>query len=285
MLVSAITTIPARARRALQALLLGTVLLAPQARADLMLYPTRLVFEKNQRAAQIELINNGSEPATYRLSLVNRRMSETGEFLPVVTPAPGELFAEPMLRFSPRQVTLQPGTSQTVRVMLRKPAELADGEYRSHLQFDKLADTQGSNSVETQADAGAGIGVVLTALVGASVPVIVRHGATAASVTLSNLELQGAPGAPVLAMQFARRGNASVYGDLSVTFTPQGGAAQQIGKMAGIAVYAPNATRHAKLPLQPPPALALARGTLAVTYRERADAGGAVLAQANLALP
>jgi hypothetical protein len=182
-------------------------------------------------------------------------------------------------------VTLQPGTSQTVRVMLRKPAELADGEYRSHLQFDKVADTQGSNSVESQADAGGGIGVVLTALVGASVPVIVRHGATSASVALSRLELLGPPTAPVLGMQFAREGSASVYGDLSVTFTPQGGAAQQIGKMAGVAVYAPNPSRQAKLPLQPPPALALAHGTLSVTYRERADAGGAVLAQASLAVP
>lgn len=283
--VSAFAPFSARARRIVHAVLLGTVLLAPLARADLMLYPTRLVFDKNQRAAQIELINNGTEPATYRLSLVNRRMTETGEFQPADPAAPGELFSEPMLRFSPRQVTLQPGTAQTVRVMLRKPAELADGEYRSHLQFDKLADTQGSNSVENQADPGAGIGVVLTALVGASVPVIVRHGATSASVALSHLELLGPPTAPVLAMQFARSGNASVYGDLNVTFTPQGGAARQVGKMAGIAVYTPNATRLAKLPLQPPPALALAHGTLSVTYRERADAGGAVLAQASLALP
>lgn len=177
--------IAACARRPLHAVLLLGLLLCQAARADLMLYPTRLVFEKNQRAAQIELINNGAEPATYRLSLVNRRMGESGEFLPVAVAAPGELFAEPLLRFSPRQVTLQPGTSQTVRVMLRKPAELADGEYRSHLQFDKLADTQGSTSVESQADAGRGIGVVLTALVGASVPVIVRHGATSASVALN----------------------------------------------------------------------------------------------------
>lgn len=283
--VSAFITLSASAKCAIRVLLLGTLLLAPLARADLMLYPTRLVFEKNQRATQIELINNGSEPATYRLSLVNRRMTEDGQFKPADTALPGELFSQPMLHFSPRQVTLQPGTSQTVRVMLRKPAELADGEYRSHLQFDRLADAQGSNSVESQADAGGGIGVVLTALVGASVPVIVRHGATSASVELSHLELLGPPTAPVLGMQFARSGNASVYGDLSVTFTLQGGAARQVGNMAGIAVYAPNPSRQAKLPLQPPPALALAHGTLSVTYRERPDAGGAVLAQASLAVP
>lgn len=269
-------------RRPLHALLLlAALLFGQQARADLMLFPTRVVFEKNQRAAQIELINSGSEPATYRLGIIDRRMSESGEFVPIDTPLPGELLAEPMVRFSPRQITLQPGTSQTVRVMLRKPADLADGEYRSHLHFEKLPPVT-SNSVEAKAD---GIGITITALVGVSVPVIVRHGATSASVALSNLELLGAATAPALAMRFSRSGNASVYGDLDVTFTPHGGAAQQVGKMGGIAVYAPNPARQATLPLQLPPSLALSRGTLAVTYRERAEAGGAVLAQASLAVP
>ena len=176
--------------------------------ADLMLHPTRLVFDKNQRAAQIELINNGSQPATYRISLVNRRMTEGGRFEAADSATPDERFADAMLRFSPRQVTLQPGTAQTVRVMLRKPAELADGEYRSHLQFDKLPDAEGSASIENQGAAAKGIGVVLNALVGASVPVIVRHGATGASVSLTSLALQR-DGAQhrCLALQFEREGN------------------------------------------------------------------------------
>jgi P pilus assembly chaperone PapD len=273
--------IPHFARRAL----LICLLLAGQARADLMLYPTRVVFDKNLRAAQVELINNGSEPATYRLSLVNRRMGETGEFQAIDTPGAGELFAEPMLRFSPRQVTVQPGASQTVRLMLRKPAELADGEYRSHLQFDRLPVADGGASVESKAAGETGIGVQLTALVGASMPVIVRHGATSASVTLSHLEMTGTLAAPALAMLFERSGNASVYGDLTVSFTPRGGREQQLAKMGGVAVYVPNRQRRASLPLQVPAGLALAGGTLQVSYRERTDAGGAVLAQASLALP
>jgi P pilus assembly chaperone PapD len=147
-----------------------------------MLHPTRIVFDKNQRAAQIELINNGSKPATYRISLVNRRMTETASSKAAETrQQPGERFADEMLRYSPRQITLQPGTAQTVRVMLRKPAELAEGEYRSHLQFDKLPDVEGNASIENQGRRRQGIGVVLNALVGASVPVIVRHGATSAT--------------------------------------------------------------------------------------------------------
>ena len=53
----------------------------PLALAGLTLHPTRVVFEKNQRTTQVDLINNGSEPATYRISLVNRRMGEDGQFL------------------------------------------------------------------------------------------------------------------------------------------------------------------------------------------------------------
>src|SRR5947208_14985219 len=79
------------------------LLAAPSAWADLMLFPTRVVFEKNQRAAQLELINQGKTAETYRLSLVNRRMNETGDFAPADPPGPGEQFADEMVRFSPRQ--------------------------------------------------------------------------------------------------------------------------------------------------------------------------------------
>jgi len=279
----------ARLRQSARMLLAWLLLaLALPAHADLMLHPTRLVFEKNQRTAQIELINNGSKPATYRISLVNRRMTEMGQFEPIETPGPGERFADDMLRFSPRQVTLEPGTAQTVRVMLRKPAELAEGEYRSHLQFEKLPDVEGGASIENQGTAAGaeGIGVVLNALVGASVPVIVRHGATSANVRLSHLALQNGEGKrQLLALQFEREGSSSVYGDLSVVFTPRGGKPQTLAQAGGIAVYTPNKVRQAALPLDVPAGMALAHGTLEVSYHERPEAGSKLLAQASLELP
>jgi hypothetical protein len=265
--------------------LAGALILLPQAAlANLMLYPTRLVFEKNQRTTQVDLINNGNEPATYRISVVNRRMSETGELLAIDAAREGELFATGMVQFSPRQVTLQPGASQTVRVMIRKPAGLAAGEYRSHLHFEKMAESRGATSVEASGQEKE-IGIVLTALVGASIPVIVRHEVSPASVSLSHLALQKAAPQPVLALQFDRAGNSSVYGDLAVSFTPLGGAEQVVGRAAGVAVYSPNALRRASLALQPPPNLPLARGTLRVAYRGRPEAGGALLAEAALEVP
>lgn len=269
-------------------MVLGCVLLVLflPVRAELMLHPTRIVFDKNTRATQIELINNGSKPASYRISLVNRRMTEAGKFEEAETAQDGERFADAMLRYSPRQITLQPGTAQTVRVMLRKPAELAEGEYRSHLQFDKLPDVDGQASIENQGADAARIGVVMNALVGASVPVIVRHGTPSASVKLAGLTLsKDDTKRAQLALQFEREGSSSVYGDVSVTFTPKNGKPHSLAQVGGIAVYSPNRVRKATLPLQMPAGVALAGGTLEVSYRDRPEAGGKLLAQASLNLP
>lgn len=270
-----------RWRRLLGAL----VLLLPlgHASAQLMVHPTRVVLEGKQRTGQLEVINNSNEPTSYRISIVNRRMGVNGEFSDATTAQPGEQFADSMLRYSPRRVSLAPGASQVIRIMARKPANLPAGEYRSHLLFSKQGEPAGPNTVEppTQTD----IAVTLTALVGVSIPVIVREGETAATVTLGDLALtRSATGQPMVAGVLRRSGNRSVYGDLTASFTPRGGVPREVGKAGGVAVYTPNDLRNVKLVLTPA-AGALANGMLTVIYRERPEHGGALLAEASLSLP
>lgn len=257
--------------------------------ADLMINPTRIVFDKNQRSAQIDVINDGTTPATYRLSIVNRRMTESGEFQAITEPGGGDQFAGSMLVFSPRQIVLQPGTTQLVRVALRKPADLPAGEYRSHLIFDKVADPSLSNTVESQLKVGANeVGVTIAALIGVSIPVIVRQGPTEASVTISNISLEkpktaGQPA--VVALQLNRVGNRSVYGDLTATFKPAAGGEQILAQAGGVAVYLPNALRRVRLTLQTPGGTLPSGGTLMVTYKERTDDGGKLIAENALQVP
>lgn len=264
----------------------------PSAWADLSIFPTRIVLEKNQRSAQVELMNNGTEPLTFRINLVNRRMGENGELIEIDQAIEGELFADPLLRFSPRQVQIQPGSSQIVRILVRKPAELLVGEYRSHLQFDRLPQAGGATSIEnSQKTDSQEIGVVITALVGASIPVILRHGDTQASVSLSNLKLEwsgnsaATSAAPELMFTMNRSGTRSVFGDLMATFTARNGVTVELAKMGGVAVYVPNALRRVRMPLTLPKGVDASGGTLKLVYRERADAGLRVLAEAVLAIP
>lgn len=274
------------------ALVFCLLITTPSVWADLSIFPTRIVLEKNQRSAQVELMNNGTEPLTYRINLVNRRMGENGELMEIDQAMEGEHFADPLLRFSPRQVQIQPGSSQIVRILVRKPAELPVGEYRSHLQFDRLPQAGGATSIESsQKSDSQEIGVVITALVGASIPVILRHGDTESSVSLSNLKMEwpgtsaANPSAPELMFTMNRIGTRSVYGDLMVTFTARNGATVELAKMGGVAVYVPNALRRVRLPLAMPKGMDTSGGTLKLVYRERADAGLRILAEAVLANP
>ena len=253
-----------------------------------MLYPTRIVISGGQRSAQVEIVNRGDKPETYRISLVNRRMNEAGDIIPADAPGSGDQFADAMVVYSPRQVTLQPGQSQTVRVSVRRPADLAEGEYRSHLQFERQADINPQNNLENVNVPGkAQVSVNLEALIGASIPVIVRQGQTQAEVRLESLALSPAAEgrAPTLGFVFRRQGNQSVYGDVVASFTPANGKAVEVGRFSGVAVYVPNATRRAQIPLRPPAGLVLRNGVLRLTYSEQAAAGGRLLADAQLVLP
>ena len=289
--VSALSPLHNRLR--LLAALLATTLAPLPALADLMLYPARITLETNQRVAKLQLVNQGLQPNSYRISVVNRRMTETGQIVAAGTPEPGEQFAQDLIRYSPRQVTLQPGEAQTVRISVRKPAGLAAGEYRSHLQFERLPDAEGRSDL-TQAthEESVQTSIKLTALIGASIPVIVRHGDTAATVTLDTLALERAipvastaEGAPLLSFHMNRSGNRSVYGNLSASYTPPGGRPLEVGAVNGVAVYVPNALRTAKLPLSLPQGLALRGGVITLRYEQRAEDGGKPMAQATIAVP
>lgn len=253
--------------------------------ADLMLYPTRIVLEPKQRSAQLQIVNRGNKPETYRINIVNRRMTENGEIVAADTPQADEHFASDMLRYSPRQVTLRPGVAQTVRISVRKPAGLADGEYRSHLQFDRVPDANSQSDLEAINKPKAGqVAISIEALIGASIPVIVRHGETMASASLENMALEPprADIAPTLTFDIRRSGNRSVYGDLVATYTPVGGDPIEIAKVGGVAVYEPNAQRIARLPLNLPEGVALKNGSIKLTYIERPESGSKVIAQAEL---
>lgn len=262
------------------------VLGSEHAAAQLMVYPTRLVLEHSQRAGQLEIVNNSARTVTYRITLVNRRMDENGRFLAAESAAPGELFADSMLSYSPRRVTLAPGAGQVIRLMTRKPAGLAAGEYRSHLLFSEQAEPQGQSIAPAPAENAADIGVSLTALVGISVPVIMRVGDTAATVTLGNLALSSAAAdqPASLSVDVQRGGTQSCYGDLSASFTPAGGVALEIARANGVAVYTPNAVRHVKIPVNLPADAVLANGTVTVSYRERPEHHGAPAVEASLSL-
>jgi P pilus assembly chaperone PapD len=255
-----------------------------EAAGELMVHPTRVVFEGNVRTAQIDLINSGTEPMTFRISIIRRRMTETGDFMPVDTPAEGEQFADDMIRFSPRQVVLQPGVAQAVRLQLRKPSDLADGEYRAHFLFQALPPANAETARQAVGDEES-LDIRLNAIYSVSIPVIVRHGTTSATVSLRDLELRRPPtGPPALGLIIGRAGSRSLYGDITIYLRAPHGAERVVGRANGVAVYTPNVIRRVVVPL---PALekGIPPGELRVAFQERPQQPRRVEAEARLVVP
>lgn len=250
--------------------------------------PTRIVFEGRQRSAEVNLVNPTSTPATYRISFKNMRMLEDGTYQDIQGPESGELFADQLIIYSPRQVHLEPGVSQTVRLVLRKPPNLPVGEYRSHLLFEALPRVAGTDIEKPDLKEGE-IQIKISTVYAVTIPVIVRHGELSASVSISELSLESAEipsKATVLFLRLNRTGNRTVSGEVKVTFkSAKGGDELVVGLAQGIAVLSPYPIRTVKLPLRMPEGVVLQNGNLHIVYRSRPEDGGVVLAEADLRVP
>jgi P pilus assembly chaperone PapD len=244
---------------------------------DLLVAPTRVVFEGRKRSTEVNLSNIGQVRATYRVSLVRMEMDENGTFkeLPF---DPGTENLKSLFRFSPREVTLEPQESQTVRIQVRKPAELAAGEYRLHMVFRAVPPTQEASPRDTAAPKG--ISIKLTPIYGIAIPLIIRHGETSAKVSILEPVLDGATN--TLRFRLDRSGNQSVYGDLQAVLLPSQGSPVKLAEAGGLAVYTPNASRRVTLPLARP----LPPGSrIRITYVLPPQDGGALLAETLLTVP
>ncbi|NOR51399.1 MAG: fimbria/pilus periplasmic chaperone [Gammaproteobacteria bacterium] len=253
------------------------------AAAQLMISPTRVVFDGRTRSAQVQVINRGDESGTYRISFVRKRITVDGEYLDVAEGDEG-LFSDTMIRFSPRQVTLPPGRSQVIRLMLRKPRDVQDGEYRSHLLFRTIPKVSTRDITQLKEKKTEGVSVQLTPILGITMPVIVRHGQGSATAGISHVEFhpsqENKP--PSVSLRLQREGNQSLYGDIKVIFTPESGDERVVGRLNGMAVYPPNDYRNLTLRLSQLKDMDISNGSLTLLYSEPGKEGGKVLVQLKL---
>lgn len=262
---------------------------APDTRAapgDLTVTPTRIIFDERDRSAQVYLINRGETRATYRIEFIQMRMDETGQMVEIQSPNEKELFAHDLIRYSPRQIELEPNQGQTIRLLLRKPENLAPGEYRSHLLFYALPDAASGADIERERGVEQKtLSVAIQAVFRISIPVIVRHGDLPVEFSMHDLTLQ--PGKPDrIALRIERRGRRSVYGDLDVYFEPATGGERILLKhLKDFVLYTSNDTRRLDIEVDKPGDIALRNGTLHAIYSETVDDKTRTLAEQRIPVP
>ena len=123
----------------------------------LLVAPVKLEFEGRIRSGTFKILNK--DPAT-----VNYRIS----FAPLIEKDKGEN-AKDWVRFSPRRVKLGPGKHQTVRVVVRKPLDLAAGEYTARILIQAIPPARKAGASTDQ------IQINLDIVYGISIPIIIQH--------------------------------------------------------------------------------------------------------------
>lgn len=251
------------------------VLVAPPAVAqgDLLIAPTRLVLD-GRGGGEVILSNIGNEEATYRVTLELRRMTETGELVPVDEAEANmtEKAALEMIRYAPRRVVLPPDEPQAIRISARPGAELPDGEYRVHMSFAAVPKVQPVAPVAEGAPQG-GFAINLVPIYGITMPIIIRKGELQVTAGLANPRIEQGSEGPAFMVDITRGGPASVYGDLVVY---RQGESEPAFVARGIGVYPEIASRRSAFRITSEQAAAL-RGPVRVELHEPISAGGGLI--------
>jgi hypothetical protein len=224
---------------------------ADQAAGGVVLMPSRVVLEGRERAVEVMLKNGGATPASFRVSIKEMEMLPNGKLQGRVK-KDGEITAADLVRFTPRQVDLAPGESQIVRFQVRKPENLPEGEYRSHALFQGIPPAKPVEPITE--DTEKRLSFSITQVMGISIPVIVRHGETRASIKLAGLrywqpDVAGA--VPVISLFLERSGNRSVVGDMRATVESGGQVAKGtlLTELKGTGIYTNLDRREVHLPM------------------------------------
>jgi len=244
---------------------------------DLLVAPTRIVLD-GRKGAEIILNNIGDEPATYRVSVEFRRMTEAGELVDVTTPSEGDKKAEDMIVYAPRRIALAPHVPQSIRISARPPQGLPDGEYRVHLLFRAIPPA--TPVVQAEGEKPQGVQFKLTPVYGVTIPVIVRLGNLQAQAGIADVRLEKGNGGPAIGLDLMRSGSRSTYGEVRIL---KAGIKDPIAVQRGVAVYTEIGKRHVSVPVADA-YKAMANGPVTVEYIETYDDGTKLLAQTQAVL-
>ena len=222
------------------------------ARADMMISPTRVLMDDNNRSTTLTLRNSSDGSRTYRLGWQDKRAKEAGGYKMIEE---GEAWpsAQGMVRHSPRQITVGPGENQTVRFNWRPPADLPAGEYRSHLLLEVIPDISEPTSTFASKANDKGIGVQVSMQMSFSIPVVVRHNTVLPTVSIGDVKVIPSKSGKdtLLSVTFNRAGNASSFGRVVVEMQLNADSpVELIGEHRDLSIFQELDRRKINIPLR-----------------------------------
>lgn len=212
--------------------------------ASLLISPLRVVMEGRERSFNIVLVNTSQHEATYRMEWEQLiQVQDKGGY--ILDEDTESTHLQDFAVFTPRQITLKPQEKQTVRVAVRRPADLPDGEYKSHLKFRIIDDGKSQVTFGSENPDGTEIRVGARVLASYSIPVLYRVGEQDVDVKIldPSFSINPRSGKLMIELPVERSGAYGVMGTIKVYHTPNGGAEELISTLGNSNLY-PEITRR-----------------------------------------
>lgn len=220
---------------------------AKQVHAEILISPTRVVFEGSDRFAYVTLANISKRAKTYAISLQYLKMSEeTGGYQGVEEAFSAFPLAEHIV-FAPKRVTLPPGGNQRVRLSLRRKADIPDGDYHVHLRFQSVPELLPEEELEGRVGAQVSISVSYT------IPVIFRSGDVIEEAKIGQITFgrDDKTGASTVNVPIERGSSAyAVLGHLFVYYQGEDGREELVGEISNANVFPEISSRVISVPLR-----------------------------------
>jgi hypothetical protein len=211
---------------------IGALLLAlacpavPAVAQGVLVAPHSVVIDHRTRSGSLSLYNPGEDPAEVTLSTFFGYpvTDSTGEFelRTVERPDLSMPSAAGWVEAFPKRMVLQPKERQTVRLLARPPARLADGEYWARL----VVAAKGGTVPVTGVDSSSGVTVGLNLEVRTILPLQYRKGSVATSIRLSRLAAVVEGDSLAVRMRLDRMGTAAFIGTVRGVLTDSTGATE-----------------------------------------------------------
>ncbi len=215
-------------------LLLAVIALAPtlaRAGAVLLLYPTEIVFEDNERSAEITLSNRGDQTGTYEMGWTHMTMTPEGGLVKHEGEVPWSV--QPFVRYSPRRVTLEPAQSQVIKIALRRGQDVPEGEYYAHFKVLTLRSEDPSGTGEDADEPAAAFSI--TARSAVAIPVIWRNSRDRPSASIESVRID--VDANKLHVDVRRHGLLSVRGYLQLFESAPDGTRSSLAEPVPLVIY------------------------------------------------
>jgi hypothetical protein len=162
------------------------ILTSGGARADMLVMPMRVYFKDGDRLKGLTTLNTGNVQAVYRLSFEHKKQLPNGSYENLQGPLNPAYNPADWLVYSPRQVSLVPQAKQGIRISLRRPADLPDGEYRTHAILKRTA----RDAIESRGEsAPQGSQASMMINVGFAIPVVIRKGRYDTTATIESFRM------------------------------------------------------------------------------------------------